>query len=207
MEAQKFKGDDLELQMEAVATPVLSRCSASLDDFMENGYTAADFLLMLYDQSRAPFRDRVPRDSFVEFMRAVIPLLPVTGTFEFYIFIVNAIFGQGSGVLFTVPAAGKLQMLVNAASTLVFDAVAREFTDGEFVVSELETSDGDTLAFVGLSGIDSEYELEQLLAELIPAGIFTEITLAFYAIYGFIASDGDSIVDHLNNQIVFFEGA
>ncbi len=205
MITQKFKGDDLELRMEAAASPAFDLCSVALDEFLADGYLASPFLLMLYDEGRMPFSDRVPRDSFVEFFKEALERFPFTGTFEAYIFIIQAIFGSGSGILFDVPAPGKIEMLVNASSSLEFQFIAKEFIDGEYVESLIVDSDDNLLQFSGISGIDSEYELKQLLAELIPAGIFPDITLAFFSLFNFIDDDDNSIVDDSGNQIVFIE--
>lgn len=210
MITQSFKGDSRELQMEAAAAPAFEVCGVALDAFLAGGYSASDFLLMLYDEGRMPFSDRVPRDSFLAFIKQAIPNFPVTGTFESYIFILQAIFGAGSGVLFELSDPGKLAILVNAASSIDFEAIAREFSDGQYEIFDLITDDGDQILFGGISGIDSEAELSQLLAELIPAGIVADITLDFFALYSFAAeyiADGElfDIVDHLGNSIVFFE--
>ena len=191
--------------MEAVAEPILSLASQSKDQMFSEGGSATPYLLMLYDEGRMPFSDRVPRDSFAAFVREAIDRFPFTGTFESYIFILEKIFGTGSGVLFDIPAPGKLEMLVNAAASLEFDLVAREFIDGAYVISNLVDHDDNLLQARGLSGIDSEYELQTLLAELIPLGIFPDITLAFFALYNFVDHEDSSIVDHLGNQIVFIE--
>lgn len=206
---QKFKGDDLELQMEASASPAFDLVGAALDDFLANGFNADPFLLMLFDEGRAPFSARVPRDSFVEFIKEALVRFPNTGTFETYLFILEKVFGEGSGVLFDVPAPGKLELLVNASSSIEYTFVAREFIDGHFVNSDLVTASGDTITFRGISGIDSEYKLSQLLAELIPAGIWPDVTLAFFSVYDAVAYEGGSfynLVDNSGNQIIFFEG-
>lgn len=202
---QKFKGDQIELDMESAGSLPFDICSTALDEYFDGCYEASDFLLALYDSGRMPFSDRIPRDSFVAFIKQAIPNFPVTGSFESYIFIIQSIFGAGSGILFDVPAPGKLSLLVNAASSLEFDAEVREFVGTSYEYSDIITSDGFGLQFRGISGIDSEAKLAQLLAELIPAGVFTNITLAFFALYSFATNTGDLIVDSSNNQIVFFE--
>lgn len=202
---QKFKGDQIELNIESAGSLPFDFCSAALDEYFDGCYEASDFLLAQYDAGKMPFSDRVPRDSFVAFIKQAIPNFPVTGTFESYIFIIQSIFGEGSGILFNVPAAGKLSMIVNAASSLEFDLVAREFVDGAYVLSTFATIDGFGLQSRGISGIDSQAKLTQLLSELIPAGVFPDITLAFFALYSFASSSGDLMIDNLGNQIVFFE--
>lgn len=205
MITQKFKGDATELKMEAAASEAFDVCSAGLDHFFEDGYEASPFLLGMYDDGRMPFADRVPRDSFVDFIKEALDRFPFTGTFESYIFILEAIFGAGSGVIFEVPAPGKLEMLVNAASSIDFEFITGQVESGSIVTYDMVDHDGTSLVFGGISGIDSESELQTMLAEIIPAGIFADITLAFFALYAFVDDDGDLLIDHLGNQIVFIE--
>lgn len=202
---QYFKGDADELKFDAAGKRAFDASGAALDAFYADGYSANPFLLMLYDEGRMPFADRVPRDSFVEFFKEALERFPFTGTFEAYIFILEAIFGAGSGVLFEVPAAGKLNIAVNAATSLEFAWQTAEFVDGALVVSDMVDHIGNSIVFGGVAGIDSEYELELLLAEIIPAGIYAEVTLAFFALYNFVDDDDNSIIDHSGNQIVFIE--
>lgn len=206
---QHFKGDTLELQMIAAGDPAFEFTLAELDEYFQNCYDVEPFLLMLYDSGRMPFSDRVPRDSFVSFIRQAIPNAQVTGTFENYIFILKSIFGQLSDVLFDVPAPGKLEMIVSASDLLEFDFEGRDRSGGTLETFTIDTSDGEQLQFRGIAGIDSEAELTQLLSELIPAGIFPDITLSFFLLSYFGADDGagtiDSVIDHADNQIVFFE--
>jgi len=208
MEPQFFKGDALELQMEEAGRNPLASSSAALDEFFENAYENAPFLLMLYDSGRMPFSDRVPRDSFVGFLRQAIPNFPVTGTFEAYLFIIKSIFGAESNVFFEVLGPGHLDMVVSSPATLEFELIAREIIDGVIEESTVVTDDGFSIALRGIAGIDSEPELRMLLAELIPAGLVVDITMAVFSLYFFEALDDDElfgIVDHLDNQIVFYE--
>lgn len=206
---QTFKGDILEQKFIDAGTAAFDSCSISLDEYFEDGYQSADFLLMLYDAGRMPFSDRVPRESFVSFIKQAIPNFPVTGTFEAYLFIIRSIFGDASLIQFDVPAPGKLEMVVNAEAALAFDWQARQIEDGSYVYYDMQTNDFELLQFRGISGIDSEAELKQLLAELIPAGISPDITLTFFTLSMFVAEDNlgnlDSVVDDLGNQIVFYE--
>ncbi len=205
---QKFKGDALELKIEAAGKPAFDLTGLALDEFYDGAFTANDFLLMLYDSGRMPFSDRVPRDSFVAFFKEALARFPSTGTFESYIFIMKAIFGERTDVQFAVPAPGKIEMIVNAEAALDFGFQAREYVDGAYIIHDMVTMDGEGIIFQGISGIDSEAELTQLLAELIPAGIFADIALTFFTIDSFVAEYGGDtyfMVDHEGNQLVFFE--
>lgn len=207
---QNFKGDELELQMRAAAERAFDICSDELDDYFDGAFEAADFLLMLYDSGRMPFSERVPRDSFVAFIKQAIPNAQFTGTFESYLFILESIFGTGTEVQFAVPAAGKLSLTVDVADTILYDMIGREFGAGGFSNFSLITKDGDQIALSGLSGIDSQAELAQLLAELIPGGISPTITLTFFQLSRIVVDyDGAgslfSLIDYLGNEIVFYE--
>jgi hypothetical protein len=185
--SEKFKGDDTELKMVACAEPAFAQTSQSLDEFYEGCYEASPFLLMLYEENRVPFSERVKRDAFVEFIKEVLRRFPVIGTYEAYLFILRAIFGELSDITFTVPAAGKLQIDVNATSSLEFDFIGRDALGNTF---NMTTQDGLTLGFRGVSGIETEYELELLFSEIMPAGITPDITLTFFVRHVFIGEDG-----------------
>lgn len=206
---QTFKGDTLEQQMIDAGDPAFEACIQALNSFFQNCYTSHDFLLMLYDNGRMPFSDRVPRDVFIGFIQEAIPNFPVTGTFEAYLFILKSIFGEETEVQFDVPAAGKLEMLVAAEASLDFNFLASEFSGGVFQEYTMQTTTGDDITFTGISGIDSEAELSALLAELIPVGIWPDITLTFFTLSEFIGEDGSSgvfsIEDSFGNQLVFLE--
>jgi hypothetical protein len=206
---QLFKGDTTEQKFLAAGQPAFDLISVAQDAFLASGKTASDFLLMLYDEGRVPFVDRVPRDAFVAFFREAVERFPSTGTFEAYLFILKSVFGEDTEVLFDVPSAGKLEMVINAGTALPFDLVVTQWNGFAFEDFTLVTEDGDTITVTTLSGIDSQGELEALLAELIPAGIWPDITLTFFEVSGFLAEDPvgveSLIVDHLDNQIVFVE--
>ncbi len=209
MQVQYFKEtDENELKMDAVGAPVFNQISADLDEFLENGFTASPFLLMLYDEGRAPYSARITRDAFVAFIKEALQRFPVIGTFESYIFIVQAVFGPLSEVYFEIPGPGQLYIEVTAVSALEFDFIAREFNSGVYEYFEMITDSGDTISFSGLSGIDTQYELELLFSEMIPAGISPEIVLNVVARTFFIGEDDDGeyfVGDHIGNQLIFHE--
>lgn len=191
--------------MEAAGSPPFDVVEAALDEFEQGGKTCEPFLLMLYDSGRMPFSERIPRETFAAFFREALERFPFTGTFEAYIFILEKIFGEGSSVLFQVPAPGKLEMLVNAASSIEFNFIVKEFVLGSGVESNLVDSDGSQITFRGISGIDSEYKLNLLLAEMIPAGIYPDVTLSFFSVYNLVTDENNSIFTDIGDQIIAVE--
>jgi hypothetical protein len=209
MGVQEFKGDATELKMRACADPLLDLTNSALDEFYENGFDAAPFLLMLYDEKRMPFSNRIPRAAFVGFIREALRLFPVIGIFESYLFVLRAIFGSDTEIFFDVPDPGKLSIDVGALSSSEFDFVAREFIDGEYVFYDMIDYDYSILTFRGLPGIDNEYDLNLLFAEIMPCGISPDITLQLITRSFWIAEEpGDmffDMIDDSTNNIIFYE--
>jgi hypothetical protein len=202
---QKFKGDTTELKMEAAAGPAFDLTSTALDEYFDGAYDSDPFLLMLYDSGRMPFSDRVPRDTFPAFMRQAVPNFPYTGTFDSYLFILNAVFGDGSLIYFEVLGNGKIHIQVNASSAVAEDAIFRDSSGDSDFADDL----GNTIIFYSILGITTEYRLRQLLAEMIPAGLYPVVELAFFSIDRFIVEDlgvDYEVVDHAGNSIVFLTG-
>lgn len=212
MDVQLFKPTDAnEVKIDAVAEAVFSPTSLALDDMLAGAYNSSPFLLMLYDEGRMPYSARINREAFVAFIKEALSRFPVIGTFESYIFILKAVFGDLSEILFEVPVAGKLAIEVNAVSGLEFDFLGREYVDGAYEYFDIVTmGDEDTLTFRGLSGIDTEYELALLFSEMMPGGIVPDITLNIVDRSFFIGDDTDGeyfVIDDADDQIIFIEGS
>lgn len=206
---QFFKGDPIELKMKAVADPVFDQIGRSLDDFFENGFNCAAYLLMLYDEGRVPFSNTVNRETFVDFIRVALKNFPFTGNFESYIFVLKAIFGDETEIIFDVPSPGKLSIDVLASTGAEFEFIAREFIDGVYQDSNIVDDLGNILIFRGIPGISNAYEIGLLFSELMPNGIVPDINLGFYTKSDWVAEfdDGDlyDLIDHEGNQLIFFE--
>ncbi len=205
---QSFKGDSVETKMRSVADPVFDLTNASLDDFYDQGFDASPFLLMLYDNGKIPYSQRIKRDYFVVFIKEALKRFPVIGTFESYVFILTAIFGEFTEINFEVPGAGKLAIDITAADSVEFEFVGREFEDGVFSIFNIVDYDGSLLIFRGIPGIQSEYDLELLFSEIIPAGIFPDTSLSFYTRYDFVAEEDSvlyQVIDNNGHQIIFYE--
>jgi hypothetical protein len=206
MIVQNFKGDAIELKMQEVANPLFDLTNIALDEFYEGGFEANEFLLMLYDESRMPFSERINRDAFVPFVKQALINFPVIGTFEVYLFILVSIFGADSEIRFYVTDAGKLEIDVEAATNSEFTFIGRQFVDGSYEFFDMIDSEGDTLILRGVAGIDTEYELNLLFSEIMPAGITPAITLGFFDISDFVDDDDDFITDDDDTGIIFVEG-
>ncbi len=104
--------------------------------------------------------------------------------------------------------AGKLAIDITAADSVEFEFVGREFEDGVFSIFNIVDYDGSLLIFRGIPGIQSEYDLELLFSEIIPAGIFPDTSLSFYTRYDFVAEEDSvlyQVIDNNGHQIIFYE--
>ncbi len=200
-----FKGNADELKVIDAVSPVFDSTSESLDEMYAGASDSSAFLLMLYDENRVPYAQRIKRDSFVNFYREALSQFPVTGTFDSYLFILGSVFGFESEIFFDTPSPGTLEITLNIVNELTYDFIGRD-SSGEFLIS---TQDGiDTLAFRGISGFESEHDIELLFSELVPVGILPTYLINFYEYFNFVAEDDSTLYDMIDsdgNIIVFYE--
>jgi hypothetical protein len=208
MDPELFKGDAVELKMKGVGDPLFDLTDLALNDFYANGFQSSQFLLMLYDEGRMPFSNRIDRDAFVDFFTQMLDLFPFTGTFDTYIFVLTALFGSEVQIVFDVPDPGKLSIDILAISAVEYEFIARELVGSEYEFHNVIDDVGNFLVFRSLPGISDEYSLNLLFSEIIPAGISPEISLNFYSIYSFVAEESSTFYDmvtSIGDQIIFFE--
>lgn len=176
---QFFKGDATEQKFYNAGEPVLSALSLSKDEFFDEAYACFVLGELLYDTGRAPLARAIDRQIFRESFSALFDSFLVAGTFEAYLDVFRQIFGAEVDVQFTVPGPGKLQISITADDVEEFEFVARQVESNAYVFYEIIDDEDDNIVFQTVKGIESEYELEQMLFEMVPAGIYTEITLSF----------------------------
>lgn len=174
---QYFKGDADELKMIAVATPAMDTVSSDKDDFLAGCYEAAPLGDIIYEDARSPLANAIVQDIFRTSFKQIFDAFIESGTFESYLTVFQKIFGEEVVVEFTVPDPGKLQINIEADGVELSDALVREIQDNQYILDELIDDEDDNIAFQTLKGFTSQYELEQMLFELVPAGVYTEINL------------------------------
>lgn len=175
--AQLFKGDSEELKYYYSGKPIADALSQQKTLFYDDAYNCFKLGELLYDNALAPLANAIPRDIFKDTFTSVFDAFVVAGTFESYLTIFRKVFGDDVEVVFTVPAAGKLNIDITATGIVYNNFVARSILDNEYVFDQIVDDEGDNIVFQGVKGFESQYELEQMLFELVPAGIYTEITL------------------------------
>ncbi len=171
------RNDDFELKMFHRLDGVFLSIATDLDDFYEGLYTCVPLGEMLYDTMRAPLSNAIPREIFIESFATIFESFQVAGTFESYIEVFQNIFGDDAEIEFTVPSAGQLEINITSTGLATFGALVRTVVDNVYVLEPLVTSDGDRILFVGVKGFENQADLDRLLIEMVPAGIYSETTL------------------------------
>lgn len=179
---QVFKnGDQIELKFINSHGPVFDVLSAERDDFFDNCYEADDLGRVLWDLNASPLSNAISRDIFATSFSEIFDAFVVAGTAESYITVFKKIFGDDVDVQFTVPAPGKLEIAIEAQNVQLSNFISREISNDSYVFSNIITQDGENIVFQSIKGFTSQYELEQMLYEMVPAGIWTTITLTLGA--------------------------
>ena len=175
---QNYKPTDLkELKFENSAEPILSIISADLDLFSAGAFLTAPLGDLLVESSRAPLTKAISQTVFRSAFKEIFDAFVKVGTFEAYITVFKKIFGDDVDLTFVVPAPGKLQITIEAQSSSIYDALARYVSNNTWLYDEIVDENGDNIAFQVLKGFQTQYELEQMLFEMVPGGIFTQISL------------------------------
>lgn len=174
---QYFKGDATELKYYNSGLPISDNLSAQKDIFFDEAYACFVLGELLYDNEYAPLARAIPREIFRESFATVFDAFLVAGSFESYLTVFRNIFGDDVEVTFTVPDPGKLQIDIVAAGFQLSEFVARSIVSNAYVFDEIIDDESDNIVFQTVKGFESQYELEQMLFEMVPDGIYTEITL------------------------------
>jgi hypothetical protein len=178
---QYFKGDATEVKFYNTYLPIANVLSADKSTFFEEAYNCFKLGELLYDNDLAPLANAIPRAIFRESFAVLFDAFVVAGTFESYLTVFRQIFGEDVDVVFTVPGPGQLNIDITATGIEYNNFVARSIVAEEYVYDNVVDDVGDQIVFQGVKGFESQYELEQMLYELVPTGVYTEITLTLGA--------------------------
>lgn len=176
---QRFKeNDESEAKVISVALPSLNALGIARDEFEVGAFTCFKLGEVLFDLERDPVAGVITREVFIKAFYGIHALFTRPGTFEFYLEMFRAIFGEDVDVEFTVPGPGQLSININSLFLEGFNLVARAVVDGDYEYYPLITSDtGDYILAQGVAGIRTQGEIDALMAEVAPSGIYTICTL------------------------------
>ncbi len=172
-----FKGDALEIQMYESANPIVTTVENYINEFYEDVYGSVPMGEFLYDEERVPLTNAIKRDVFIRSFKQIFEAWQFSGSFQSYMTVFEKIFGEDVEVEFTVPAAGKLEIDITATGIQEIQFQARVIEDNAFVYYDMIDDEGDFIVFTTVLGFETQQELETMLFTMVPAGIFTTVTL------------------------------
>lgn len=182
METQFFKADETELKFYNAGKGVAEDFELEKDEFFAGAYQCQVLGEILFDSGRSPLANAIPRDIFVTSFSVIYDSFLVSGSFESYLQTFRNIFGNDVDVTFTIPAAGKLQIDIEAQDIVLEEFFAKSIVNNAYAFDQIITKTGsEEIVFQSIKGFETEYELEQMLFEMVPAGIFTDINLTIGA--------------------------
>lgn len=174
---QFFKGDELEQKFYNVGEPELASRSLQKTEFFNDAYACAILGELLFDEERSPLSNAIKREIFRISFSELTEAFVNGGTFEAYITVFEKIFGEEVVVEFTIPNPGELQIDITAAGIEISNLVTRYIQNNAYVFDTIIDDEGDNIVLQTVKGFESQYELEQMLYELVPAGVYTVINL------------------------------
>lgn len=178
-ELEYFKpNDEKEQRVVDCALPSLQVIESALDEFLDGAFEAAPLGQVLWDLDKAPLTTSISREAFAASFFEIFKYFTKPGTFEYYLDVFRAIWGDSVEVEFVVPAAGKLEINIDALDAQAFNFAFRRITDNEYFYDDFITvPDSDEVMAQGTQGLKTQEEAEKFIIELYPAGIYLTITL------------------------------
>lgn len=174
---QFYKGDELELKYYEAAKTLMDTLSQERTDFYNGAYSCFILGDKIWESKRSPLANAIPQAIFREAFPEIFETFLQAGSFEGYLSVFRKIFGPNVVVAFTVPGPGKLIIDIEAQDVVENHLIAREIESNLWVNHEVVDYVGDNIVVQSIKGMESEYEVKAMLFELVPAGIFTNITL------------------------------
>jgi len=173
-----FKPNDpIEQKFSLIPSPLTSLISSESTIFFDNAFIC--FLLgdVLFNLRRDPLVAVVNQEVYRSSFPAIHELFTRPGTFEFYMDVFRAVWGDDVDVEFVIPSPGVLEININALGIRLDGFSARRIEDNAYVYEEVVDHEGDTILFQGTQGLRTQREAEGLVNELHPAGVIVETTL------------------------------
>ena len=176
---QFFKGDATELKYYESGKGILDILQLQIDLFAAGAYETYVLGDMIHDSGRSPLCNAIRKEIFRQAFKEIFEAFVVAGSFESYLTVFRKIFGDEVTVEFTVPGPGQLEIDIEADGVELSDLVVRQIVNNAYQFFNLvdQESNEINIAVQTIKGFQSQYELEQMLFEMVPGGIYTVINL------------------------------
>lgn len=175
---QRFKDNDVtEAKIISVFDAPLNDIDLSLNDFANGAYTSYGLGAVLYDTKRDPMSGVISRDIFIKSFPSIHKLFTRPGTFEFYLEVFRSIWGNSVSITFDIPSPGVLTINAVVLEFEEFNLAAREIVSNIYEFNDIIDHDADNIAVRDTVGLKTVSEIDALMNELAPDGIFVVTNL------------------------------
>lgn len=172
-----FKGDETEILFYNVFNALLTSLEAEKDELYTDAYNAYSLGDAIWESKKSPLTNAISQEVFRTFFNELFTYFAQVGTAEAYINVFKQIFSDTVDITFTVPGPGKLNIAIDANEVELSDFIARTIVADAYVYEEVIDDEGDNIAFQTVVGLQSEAEVNTMLFEMVPQGIYTTISL------------------------------
>lgn len=175
---QFFKDSDAEeKKFYNAASPALSEIDLGRNQFFNEAYECFRLGDVLHVTGRAPLVNAMRREIFRQSFMVIFEAFIRAGSYESYLTVFRNIFGEDVDVEFNSDLPGTLNIDIHADGFQLSRFITRYIVDNEYLFDNIVTQEGDNIVFQTIAGFESQYELELMLFEMVPDGIYTVITL------------------------------
>lgn len=175
---QYFKEtDDKEKKVFEIFRTVLQQGMFERENFYQGAYEAYPLGDVLFNLDRSPLAQAISLQVFRSSFFAIHRLFTRPGTFDFYLDVFKAIFGGDVDIEFVVPGPGHLQINIEVLNQATEKLMAREIVGGAYEYIEIVDHDGDNIMVQVARGPKTQSEIDAIMSEIKPHGIFVETNL------------------------------
>lgn len=171
------RNDVIEAKVEQVFAPVMAAVSAEKSIFYDESYLCYRLGDVFFTLKRSPLADALTEDVFRRGFYYFTQLFTRPGTFEYYLDVFRAVWGDNVEVVFTIPTPGVLNITIKGIDLDVAYAVARRIENNVYQFYRILTGDGDNLMWQVIAGSKSQSEVDAMMNELYPAGVIVNAEL------------------------------
>lgn len=160
---QKFNQvfDDLEVSINADLNTFFDQCYAN--------YVLGD---ILWANELDPIAKVLKQEYYRVAFNAIHELFTRPGTFEFFLDVFRAMWGEDVQVLFTIVQPGQLKIEIFGSTPALNDILYREIVGNFYVYGQIVTEDDDILTAQESTGPQTLDELLMIMSELGVNGIY-----------------------------------
>lgn len=178
---QRFKENDpIEGKMVAAANALIESIRADLDAFHGQAFETYSLGDVLYLGNRDPMVGKILPEFYRESYPAIHDMFTSPATFEFFIELIRAIWGDSVPIEFVRPSPGVLNINIESQEVTLSIFHARKIVDDVYVYEAVAAQpDMELIAFQTSKGIKTQADADLLCEEVSATGYVTRMNLIF----------------------------